>query len=79
MRRNWACRLGGWFLWGSTGVFLGVVGTMEIAFFVPIPNAEGYREVLWTFLLRPGFALALATFLLGIGCHLVEGRLGGRG
>lgn len=79
MNPNWACRLGSWLLWASLVAFLGVIGVLELVYFLPIPNPTGFREVVWTFLLRPGFALAVAVFLLGAGCHLVEGRLGGPG
>jgi len=58
-------------------VFVGVTGLLGITFFTPIPNPSGFREVIWDFLLRPGFALAVAAFLLGVGFHLIEGRLGG--
>jgi len=79
MQRNWACRLGGWLLWGSLAVLLGVIAILEISFFAPIPDPSGFRNVVWDFILRPGFALAVAVFLLGVGCHLIEGRIGSHG
>lgn len=74
MHHNWACRLGGWLLWGSLGALLAVIGLLEAMFL--LAPVEGSQEFVWRFLLRPGFALVPTTFLLGVGCHLVEGRIG---
>ncbi len=77
MRRNWACRLGGWLLWGSLFVLIGVVGvTLALPFVATSSDDTG--EVMLN-VVQVGFALVLGAFLLGVGCHLVEGVVGRRG
>lgn len=74
MHHNWACRLGGWLLWGSLGALLVLIGLLEAMFL--LAPVEGFQEFVWLFFVRPGFALMLTTFSLGVGCHLVGGRIG---
>ncbi len=75
MQQNWACRLGGWFLWGSLGVLIAVSGAALALPFVA-NSSEDAGEVMLN-VLQVGFALVLGAFLLGAGCHLIEGRIGG--
>ena len=69
--------MAGWSFWGSLLALVGAIGvTLALPF---AANASGDAGDVMLNVLQAGFALAAAAFLLGIGCHLVEGRLARRG
>lgn len=74
VRQHWACRLGGWFLWCSLVVLVGVIAVaLALPFVATISEDAG---VVMLSVLKAGFALMAAAFLLGIACHLTEGLVG---
>jgi len=74
MLRDLVCRLGGWFLWGSLGALVGVIGVALVSPVVAT-NSEDAGEVMLT-VLKAGLAAMAGAFLLGIACHLSEGLVG---
>jgi len=74
MRRDRVCRLGSWFLWGSLGALVGVIGVL-LASPVVATRSEDAGEVMLS-VVKAGFVVMFAAFLLGISCHLTEGLAG---
>lgn len=71
MERQRICRLGGWFLWGSMGALAAVIAVLLAAPVVATRSTDA-GEVMLN-LVRAGFVVMLAAFLLGMLCHLTEG------
>jgi len=74
MRRDHVCRLGGWFLWASLGALVGVVAIALVSPVIATTSADAGAVMLSV--LKAGFGLMFAAFLLGMSCHFAEGLAG---